>query len=316
MQRADLAERGRPDIGEALRHLVFGAHVVRDRADRLRPPAATGHQQPEPLREDPRLAGARWRDDARRASAVGDGRELIGCEVGVDRRVDVGRELPVTDPHPMDDRAVDSGHDTDARAAVDPRGRAVGQDDIERTALACAAPHRLEPRTPHQSIATRVVVVGAHEEVQALARELEGRRQRMRRTVLHLRRPQRADVDAEVDHHGLARGPRPVQPGERVRGRGEHRLVDRHAFGTVPSPGHGVTGVDDHPPPEATAGVVGHGTHHGGGVRQHRRARTSRTSANVRRGVEEQLELDVVRVAEDEHCGARDRVRRRDRRAA
>ena len=86
VQRPDLAQRAGTHIGEPLFHLGLGPHVVGHRAHRRRTPTALGDEQPEPLGEHARLAGTGRRDDPRRPAGMGDRRELIGREVGDDRR--------------------------------------------------------------------------------------------------------------------------------------------------------------------------------------------------------------------------------------
>ena len=178
------------------------------------------------------------------------------------------------------------GDRADARSAVDPRRRAVGQDDVERTALASRRAAPLRRAGPHtRRLAAAVVVVRASEEVAAARARTRtpgassyggrrvglGRAQRVRRRRRGRRPRARAAPTPRASRSTTAAG------------LAQHRVVDRDALGVAPALGHGSAGVDDDTPPEAAARVVGHGAHHRRRVRQQSPVARGPSSRTIRR---------------------------------
>ena len=181
VQRAHPAARALGHVGEPGAHRVLGPHVVRDRGDRARAPAAVD-EQPEALGEHARLARARGRD--RRAPRPCRARPPRAGRPRARRCVVTGRgrasSEPLLEVVAMDER-VTVGHRSGAgaRSAVAPRGRAVGEQHVGDVGRRRAEPLRLDGRAPHHAADAVVVVVRAGEEVEALAPELEAGRERV-----------------------------------------------------------------------------------------------------------------------------------------
>ena len=129
----------------------------------------------------PLPAGAMTR--AAPASCI-DRFELVGRELGGGGCVAVGGEQALLDGVAVDERVtVGELQAVRTRPAVAPRGTAVEQCDIGRGVFGRAEALRFDARAPHHAPVAVVVVVGAGEEVEALLRELEARRERVGRRV-------------------------------------------------------------------------------------------------------------------------------------
>jgi hypothetical protein len=136
-------------------------------------------------------------------------------------------------------------------AAVDPRRRAVGQQDVARAvgggrrpqALGLAAP------PPHGGAGAGVVRVGPHEEVEPVERQVEpGVEQPGGRRLVVDRVAEAGRVDRQGDDHRPAGRPGLVQGGDHRLGRGQHRLVDGDHRGVGPRRRDGVARGDHHTP--------------------------------------------------------------------
>ena len=135
-----------PQAAGASRHLLLGLAVVGHGEEQVALVAPVGEEVAEPLGEDPRLAGPGGGDDAGRSAPVGDGGQLVGCELGP--RLDPGRhraQVPGVDrlgPH-QHGRGQDGGVDVVGWPAVDPRDGAVGEQDVAVDRVAPLGDRRL-----------------------------------------------------------------------------------------------------------------------------------------------------------------------------
>ena len=194
VERADLAAARRREGrrgGPASRRPHAGCRRARTRSrrrSRARPPGAgTGPSSTVVL---PEPAGARMRAGP---PAVQHGGALIGREPRPRPPLAAARRRVGGRAPRCATRCTTGASETEtggARTAVAPRRCAVGEEHVGRTPRRRAEPLRFRCRTPARRAVARVVVVGAHEEVAALTREVEGGRELVRRAVVALGRAQ------------------------------------------------------------------------------------------------------------------------------
>ncbi len=175
VEGAHLAPGVAGEVGEPVLHVGAGAPVVRECTHAGCAVAPLDHQVAEAGREHGGLARARGREDPRRSARVEHGGALVGCEAG-DRRAaawvgaDVGAQRPRLDREAVHESLVFPDREArGARAAVAPRGCAVGEQHVGGAADRRADPARFRGRAPARCAVACVVVVGADEEVATLA---------------------------------------------------------------------------------------------------------------------------------------------------
>ena len=127
----------------AFLHLFSGSYVERQQADRARVDTAVSDQVTGPLGEHSGLARTGRRDDPGSSAAVGDGGELVGCELGGGGLITQRCERASPEVGDRDDGgAVVVDHGPVERAGVAPARPRIGHDIAFAVARAGAGGHR------------------------------------------------------------------------------------------------------------------------------------------------------------------------------
>ena len=234
------AARRLGDVTRALLHLELGLLVVGDGEHGAGLDTAVADEVAQPSGEHPGLARTGGGDDARRAGVVGDRGQLVGGEV-VGRRPRCGDEGARTELDRLGVHQQLAGSRRTSRTAVDPHRSAVGEAHVAGCVVrrrdhdgARGDPARLGRPPPHGLAGAQVVVVGPHQEVEAVEPRLGQRRVRPGLAADRLRRAEAGRVDRQLDDDLPAARPGVVQPGDHPARREQRRLVDPHDRGVGP----------------------------------------------------------------------------------
>ncbi len=246
-------------------HLLLCLPVVRHRQKARSLIAAVGQQVPVAFGEHAGLAGAGRGDDAGGSGGMPDRRPLVRREVSdqIDRR-GLGKQISELDGLPMDEqRAIQDGgvslaparrgaswtrlSERRARAAVDPRGDTIRQEDV------CGATHGraqsgrlLGPPPDRLAAAASVITVRPYEEMEIVGRWSPAGAKAPERQIGGLGPAEPGRVDAHLDHDRSSRGPCVAQRGDHRVRLGQGGGVDHDPRGVVPAGRRGgAAGHDD-----------------------------------------------------------------------
>ncbi len=311
----DVGPFGGEDVRTPLLELIGGTRVVGEGAHRAPVDSAVGHQMTQPLGQHPGLARAGRGDHPGRAGGVHHGGQLVRSQFGVGRtmggRVQVaGLDAPAVDhPRPRGDgRWI-------GWSAVDKERRAVGPGQVGLPALGDAEtgePAGRLPAVPPDGLAAAgVVIVGPHQEVEPLHRELEGRREAVDRAVVALGGTQGVLRGGELDHQGPSLEPRRMEEVGDLPGIGQLGVAHLHPGARCPRFGHRAAGQHDDAPAEFGWSGVRHPPNIGRRCdgRSHLRLLRHRHRAAPRSGRTPGCTASGIRA--DPHCGRTGRRRAR-----